>query len=50
MQYCDVLFVANRRAIITLLTIIRYVTRLNACYAIIFVGGIILYNERIFYR
>jgi hypothetical protein len=50
MQYCNVFFVAGRRTVTALLTTRRYVARLNACCAMVFVGGIILYNERTFYR
>jgi hypothetical protein len=50
MQCCNVFFVADRHVVTVLLTIICYVARLNACCAVVFVGGIILYNERTFYR
>jgi hypothetical protein len=50
MQYYNAFFVAGRRAVTALLTIRHYVARLDAYYAIVFVGGIILYNDRTLYR
>jgi hypothetical protein len=50
MRYCNIFFVAGRRAVTDLMTIRCYVARLNACCAMVFVRGIILHNERTFYR
>jgi hypothetical protein len=50
MLYCNVFSVAGRHAVTALLTIRRYVARLYACCAMVFVGCIILHNEKKFYR
>lgn len=47
MLYSNTFCIADRRAVIALLTIRCYVARLNACCIM---GSIILYNERKFYR